>query len=127
MKTIVAVDDNAELLENLSEILGLAGYKVYTADNGKAGLEVIAAHRPDLVICDIMMPELNGLEVLKIVSKLPSEKKIPFIFLSAVSEGIDRENIIAEQAEAYLTKPIKVHDLLNVIKARLVLEDYMHD
>ncbi|HZV43520.1 MAG TPA: response regulator, partial [Saprospiraceae bacterium] len=83
---ILIVEDNHDVRENLSEILNLSGYQSITASNGKQGVELALAENPDLILCDIMMPELDGYGVLRILSKNPLTEHIPFIFLSAKTE-----------------------------------------
>src|SRR6185436_13315255 len=89
MKKILLIEDNQDVRENTSEILQLANYIVFTAENGKVGVELAHQEKPDLIICDIMMPELDGYGVLHILNKTPDTATIPFIFLSAKSEKSD--------------------------------------
>ncbi|MCK7555458.1 response regulator [Chitinophaga sedimenti] len=86
MKTILLIEDNAEIRENTEEILELAGYKVLTAPDGKKGMELAMKNHPDLVVCDIMMPVLDGYGVLHMMQRNEELKGTPFIFLSAKSE-----------------------------------------
>ena len=119
MKKILLIEDNLEVRENTSEILTLASYGVITAENGKIGVELASRHRPDLIICDIMMPELDGYGVLHILSKKPETASIPFIFLTAktkeeiVSEGIDTD------AVDFVAKPYSAAELLKLVELRL--------
>src|SRR5688572_13362054 len=89
MKKILLIEDNTEVRENTSEIISLANYEVLTAENGKVGVELAQKEKPDLIICDIMMPELDGYGVLHILSKKPETAGIPFIFLTAKTEKND--------------------------------------
>ena len=82
MKKILLIEDNAEIRDNTGEILTLAGYDVITAENGKIGVHLAQDQSPDLIICDIMMPELDGYGVLHILGKTSETARIPFIFLS---------------------------------------------
>jgi len=82
MKKILLIEDNNEMRENTSEILSLANYAVLTAENGKVGVEMAKKDKPDLIICDIMMPDLDGYGVLHILTKDPETAGIPFIFLT---------------------------------------------
>ena len=84
MKTILLIEDNLEMRENTAEILELANYKVITADGGKIGVELAKKSKPDLIICDIMMPELDGYGVLYLLSKNLATAGIPFIFLTDI-------------------------------------------
>jgi CRP-like cAMP-binding protein/CheY-like chemotaxis protein len=119
MKKILLIEDNPEVRENTSEILSLANYEVITAENGKIGVELAQRESPDLIICDIMMPELDGYGVLHILSKKPVTAKIPFIFLTAKTEKTDIRKGMNLGADDYLTKPFDDTDLLNAIEARL--------
>ncbi|GAB3543888.1 response regulator [Spirosoma fluminis] len=119
MKTILLIEDNADIRENTAEILELAGYRVLTAENGKLGVEQALADRPDLIICDIMMPVLDGYGVLHIVNKNPELSGIPFIFLTAKSERVDFRRGMELGADDYLTKPFDDTELLSAIEGRL--------
>ncbi|HMO31382.1 MAG TPA: response regulator [Lacibacter sp.] len=119
MKTILLIEDNADIRENTSEILELAGYKVFTAENGKLGLEQAMAHKPDLIICDIMMPVLDGYGVLHVLQKNDELRFVPFIFLSAKSERTDLRKGMEMGADDYITKPFTETELLSAIESRL--------
>jgi len=119
MKKILLIEDNYEVRENTSEILSLANFNVLTAENGKVGVELAQKENPDLIICDIMMPELDGYGVLHILSKKPETARIPFIFLTAKTEKSDIRKGMALGADDYLTKPFDDTDLLNAIETRL--------
>lgn len=119
MKRILLIEDNADVRENTAEILSLAGYTVSTAPNGKIGVEKAQSENPDLIICDIMMPELDGYGVLHILNKSPETSSIPFIFLTAKSEKTDMRKGMTLGADDYLTKPFDDTDLLNAIETRL--------
>jgi DNA-binding response OmpR family regulator len=119
MKKILLIEDNPEVRENTAEILSLANYNVVTAENGKVGVELAQKEKPDLIICDIMMPELDGYGVLHILSKNDQTANIPFIFLTAKTEKTDVRKGMNLGADDYLTKPFDDTDLLNAIEARL--------
>ncbi|HEU5290469.1 MAG TPA: response regulator [Cyclobacteriaceae bacterium] len=119
MKKILLIEDNPEVRENTSEILALASYNVVTAENGKIGVELAQRERPDLIICDIMMPELDGYGVLHILGKNPETATIPFIFLTAKTEKSDFRKGMNLGADDYLTKPFDDTELLNAIETRL--------
>ncbi len=119
MKTILLIEDNAPIRENTAEILELAGYRVLTAENGKLGVELALIDRPDLIICDIMMPVLDGYGVLHIVNKNPELAGIPFIFLTAKSERTDLRRGMELGADDYLTKPFDDTELLSAVESRL--------
>lgn len=118
MKKILLIEDNPEVRENTYEILSLANYHVVVAENGKAGVELAQREKPDLIICDIMMPELDGYGVLHILSKHEQTAAIPFIFLTAKTEKADIRKGMNLGADDYLTKPFDDTDLLNAIEAR---------
>jgi CRP-like cAMP-binding protein len=119
MKKILLIEDNAEVRENTGEILSLANYNVLLAENGKVGVDLAQKHHPDLIICDIMMPELDGYGVLHILSKKADTASIPFIFLTAKTEKSDIRKGMTLGADDYLTKPFDDTDLLNAVEARL--------
>ena len=119
MKKILLIEDNQDVRENTSEIIELAGYAVTTAPNGKLGVELALKEKPDLIICDIMMPELDGYGVLHILGKNPDTSGIPFIFLTAKAEKTDMRKGMNLGADDYLTKPFDDTDLLNAIEARM--------
>jgi CRP-like cAMP-binding protein len=117
--TILVIEDNKEMLENIASILELARYNVLTADNGKFGVELAQEHIPDLILCDVMMPELDGYGVLHILGKNAMTAGIPFIFLTAKSDLSDVRTGMSLGADDYITKPFDTSDLLNVIEIRL--------
>src|SRR6187402_381601 len=119
MKKILLIEDNSDVRENTAEILLLAGYIVDTAENGKVGVDLAQKENPDLIICDIMMPELDGYGVLHILSKKDETARIPFIFLTAKTEKTDIRKGMTMGADDYLTKPFDDTDLLNAIETRL--------
>lgn len=119
MKTILFIDDNTEMLENTAELLELSNYKVYTASNGKDGVKIAKKENPDLIICDVMMPGLDGYEVLHILSQDPKTEMIPFIFLTAKSGKSDFRKGMNLGADDYLTKPFEEMDLLSTIERKL--------
>ncbi len=89
MKSILVIDDNQDIRENTAEILEMGGYKIFTAENGKKGVELALKEKPDVIVCDIMMPELDGYGVLHLLRKNPESQNIPFIFLTAKTERTD--------------------------------------
>lgn len=119
MIRILLVEDNNEIRENTGEILELAGYEVSTATNGREGYEMALKENPDLVICDIMMPVLDGYGLLHLVSKNEQLKSTPFIFLTAKTERGDFRKGMEMGADDYITKPFTDIELLNAIESRL--------
>lgn len=118
-KKILLIEDNTDVRENTAEILELANYKVFAAENGKIGVELAQKEKPDLIICDIMMPVLDGYGVLHLLSKNEATASIPFIFLSAKAERSDLRKGMDLGADDYLTKPFEESELLNAIESRL--------
>jgi CheY-like chemotaxis protein len=118
-KTILVIDDNNDIRENTAEILELAGYKTLTAENGKKGVEAATKVKPDLIVCDIMMPELDGYGVLHLLRKNADTQNIPFIFLTAKTERSDFRKGMEMGADDYVTKPFEDIELLNAIEVRL--------
>jgi DNA-binding response OmpR family regulator len=119
MKKILVIEDNPEVRENLEEILELSGYEVLTAEDGKIGVEIALREMPDLVLCDVMMPRLDGFGVLNILSKKSSTADIPFVFLTAKTEKSDFRRGMNLGADDYITKPFYKDELLAVIETRL--------
>lgn len=119
MKKILLIEDNQGMRENTAEILELSSYKVVTAENGKEGVRLAMSESPDLIICDIMMPEMDGYGVLHALSKNESTARIPFIFLTAKAEKSDHRKGMEMGADDYLTKPFDDMELLNAVEVRL--------
>jgi len=119
MKTILIIEDDTILRETTAEILELENYKVVTAPNGKRGAEKARIMLPDLILCDIMMPEMDGYDLLKLLSQEEQTKRIPFIFMSAKAEMKDVRKGMDLGADDYLTKPIGEDLLLSAISSRL--------
>jgi CheY-like chemotaxis protein len=118
-ETILLIEDEIELQQNLKEILEYNGFALLTADNGLEGLKKLESNAVDLIICDIMMPVMDGYQCIKEVKSQDRLRDIPFIFLSAKASKQDRENGLAQGAVDYLTKPISARMLLNSVFASL--------
>jgi len=118
-KRILLIEDSLEMRENTAEILELSDYEVFTAENGKIGLEKAKDLQPDLIICDIMMPEMDGYRVLHLLGKKPETAAIPFIFLTAKADKNDFRRGMELGADDYLTKPYEEMDLINAVESRL--------
>ena len=119
MKHLLLIEDNNEIRENTAEILELAGYKVRTAENGKVGVELALQEKPDLIICDIMMPVLDGYGVLHLLNRNTNLTGIPFIFLTAKAERSDFRRGMEMGADDYITKPFSDIELLNAVESRI--------
>lgn len=113
---VLIVEDTLAIREEIFDILMMEGYTVFQAENGRVGFEIALKKKPDLIISDILMPEMNGFEMFDKLQKNDETKNIPLIFLSAKGEQQDISAGMELGAENYLTKPIKVTDLLHVIK-----------
>ena len=119
MKQLLLIEDDLSLRENTAELLELAGYKVLTASNGLAGVDLAKKQLPDLVVCDIMMPEMDGYGVLEALASNADTRHIPFIFLSAKTERSEIRKGMDLGADDYLTKPFEEEELLSAIESRL--------
>ena len=119
MKRILLIEDDKALRENTEELLELCGYNVTTASNGRIGIEAAIENLPDIIICDIMMPEVDGYGVLENLSNNEKTKQIPFIFLSAKTEHKEIRKGMDLGADDYLTKPFEEEDLTSAIESRL--------
>ena len=118
-KTVLLIEDDRIVRENTSEILQLANYDVETAENGKVGIELAKKIIPDIIICDILMPVLDGYGVLQIVSKTEELEHIPFIFLTAKTLHEDLRKGMELGADDYISKPFEESELLRAIDSRL--------
>ncbi len=116
---ILIIEDEEIIRETTAQILELANYEVFTASDGKKGILIAQTENPDLIICDIMMPELDGYGVIHVLSKDPKTSGIPFIFLTAKIEKKDIRKGMALGADDYITKPFEEIDLLSAIESRL--------
>jgi DNA-binding response OmpR family regulator len=125
MRCLLLIEDNDEIRENTAEILELANYKVETAANGKVGVEKALKSTPDLIICDVMMPVLDGLGVLHLLQKNETLKNVPFIFLTAKAERSDFRKGMEMGADDYITKPFTDIELLTAIEGRLKKQDLL--
>ena len=119
MKKILIIEDDSKSRSNIKYILEANGYKVFSAEDGAEGIDLAMEIRPDLVICDILMPVVDGYKVKEELSTNPKTSSIPFIFLSAKSDLCDIRKGMNLGADDYLTKPFKIADLLKAIEARI--------
>jgi CRP/FNR family transcriptional regulator, polysaccharide utilization system transcription regulator len=118
-KKILLIEDDRVMRENTAEMLELADFEVITAQNGKYGVELAQTASPDLIVCDVMMPELDGHGVLYLLSRDTKTASIPFIFLTAKAERSDMRQGMEMGADDYLTKPFEEQELLNAVNSRL--------
>ena len=119
MKTILIIEDEPEMRRNLATILRLEKFHPVVAENGRAGVEAALNERPDLILCDVMMPELDGYGVLRELRAESATRATPFIFLTAKGEKPDIRSGMNLGADDYLTKPVAKADLLDAISSRL--------
>src|SRR5690606_25567285 len=122
-KTILVIEDHNDIRESVVEILELADYRVLSAPDGKVGVELALKHVPDLILCDIMMPVMDGYGVLYLLGKHEETANIPLIFLTAKAERADMRKAMDMGADDYLTKPFDDMELLNAIESRLRKHD----
>ena len=125
MEKILLIEDNEDVRENTTALLELANYRVVAAENGKIGVEMAKKNKLDLIICDIMMPELDGYGVLQTLSKHYKTASIPFIFLTAKTEKDDIRKGMNLGADDYLTKPFSEQELLEAVKSRLKKHSFL--
>jgi CheY-like chemotaxis protein len=119
MRTVLIIEDDLALRENTVELLELENYRVLSAPNGKVGITMAKKNLPDIILCDIMMPEVDGYGVLDAVSKNTKTQHIPFIFLSAKTEHKEIRKGMDLGADDYLTKPFEEEELISAIESRL--------
>jgi diguanylate cyclase (GGDEF)-like protein len=119
MNPILVIEDEAKIRTNIQEILELGDYHAIAAPNGREGLELAKKHLPDLIICDVMMPEMDGFGVLECLREEPETALIPLIFLTAKVEKSDMRQGMKLGADDYLTKPFSADELLEAVEARL--------
>lgn len=122
MKTILIIEDQPDMRENLATILDMENYSVLEAANGREGIAIARDEKPDLILCDVMMPELDGHSVLQELRQDRSIAGTPFIFLTARGEKQDQRLGMNLGADDYLTKPVSAEDLLSAVSARLERE-----
>ena len=125
MKKILLVEDDTSLRENIEELLDLSGFQVFSTPNGRMAIDIAQKERPDVVLCDIMMPEVDGYEVLEQFSSCETTQHIPFIFVSAKTERHDVRKGMDLGADDYLTKPFEEDELLNAIHSRLEKAEHL--
>jgi len=119
MKKILVIEDEPEMRRNITALLRYYDYQTIAAENGRVGVELARREKPDLILCDVMMPELDGYGVLQALQTDASLARTPFIFLTAKGEKDDLRSGMNLGADDYLTKPVANADLVRAIEARL--------
>jgi DNA-binding response OmpR family regulator len=127
MKKILLIEDDAVIRENTAELLELSNYQVITAENGRKGVFSAKQHLPDIIVCDIMMPELDGYGVIEELANTIETRYIPFIFLSAKTERKDIRKGMNLGADDYITKPFTEEELISAIESRLAKAAILKD
>lgn len=125
MTKILIIEDEPRMRKNMATVLKMEGYSVVAAANGKEGVNAAQNEKPDLVLCDVMMPELDGYGVLAALRRDETTARIPFIFLTAKGEKADLRAGMNLGADDYLTKPADIDDLLAAISTRLARREEM--
>ena len=118
-KSILIMDDYEPLLESIVRFLSMEGFKIYSAKDGAEGIQKAIQYKPDLIICDIGMPKINGYKVYKTLENTPSTASIPFIFLTAKAQPKDFRAGLLLGADDYIIKPFELDELLMSINKRL--------
>ena len=119
MPKVLIVEDDDLIRERLVKALTFEGYQVVDAENGRVGLELLDRDKPDLVICDILMPELGGFDFVSILRSRPETRTVPIIMLTALSERLSQREFMELGADDYLTKPFHIEELVRAVKTQL--------
>lgn len=128
MNAILVIEDESELLDSIVDLLCTEGYHAFGAVSGQQGILLAKEHTPDLILCDVMMPEVNGYEVLYVLRALPETLTVPFIFLTALSAKKDIRRGMNLGADDYLTKPFTDTELLDAVRTQLRKhQDQVHE
>lgn len=117
MKSILLIEDNADILENLKEYLELEGYQILSTNNKKRAIELAMEFIPDLIICDMPKPGIDGYKVLKLIINTSQTAEIPFIFCTTASELVNKADALKLGADDYIVKPFELETILNMTKA----------
>jgi len=119
MYRVLIIEDNLEIRENTAEMLSIEGFSVSTAGDGERGIELARQEKPDIILCDIMMPGRNGYEICSILKKDPLTSSIPIIFVTAKTESRDKDIGLKAGADGYINKPFELESLLETINSCL--------
>jgi CheY-like chemotaxis protein len=115
MKTVLIIEDESNILNNIFTILQISGYSCVKASSGAEGLQILLNQTPDVILCDVMMPQMDGFEVLRNVRMNPATQNIPFCFLSARADVVDIDYGLSIGANGYITKPFSAKDLIETV------------
>lgn len=127
MKSVLIIEDEPHMRQNIAKFLKLEGYRVLEAPNGRIGVEMAGVHSPDIILCDITMPDMDGFTALTIIRGTPSLNTVPFIFLTARGDASDVRAGMNLGADDYLPKPFTTTDLLHAIEARINRVKSLHE
>lgn len=116
MTRVLVIEDDEKIQESLLDLLELRKYQVYVAGNGREGIRLAEEHQPDVILCDVMMSNLNGFSVLQAIRAIPLLAKTPFIFLSALSEQKYIDMGLNQGADRYIIKPFRAEDLFTILE-----------
>jgi len=117
--SILVIEDEAPIRDRILKLLKFEGYSAFGADNGAVGVGMAQLHKPDLILCDISMPELNGYGAISVLRSHPATEAIPVIFLTAAVERSAQRKGMELGAEDYITKPFTTEELLSAVRAQL--------
>ncbi len=120
MLEILVIEDELFLRQNIKTILEMKGFVCHEASHGAEGIELLKTIMPDLILCDVMMPGIDGFGVLEYVKSIESFKNIPFIFLTARADTQDRERAFEMNATDYITKPFSIIELITSIEKGMI-------
>ena len=115
MKKVVLIESNVILREIIMETLELSGYKVFTSENGKKGIEMVNLEKPDVILCATTMPEMDGYEAIPLIKAIPSQENTFVVAVTAQAMTGDREKCLEAGADAYISKPVDVDKLLQIL------------
>lgn len=125
--TILVIEDESTIRNDMAEILLFEGFDVLTAENGTEGIQLAIEKLPDLIVSDVMMPEMDGYEVLTALRENPLTRLIPVIFVTAMAEKEDIRTGMNRGADDYLVKPFTRQELLNAIQIRIQRADFLSE
>ena len=120
MKSILLIEDNIDILENLAEYLELEGYQTFSTNNGERGIEMALEFMPDLIICDMPSPGIDGRKVLNLLLNTSGTCQIPFIFCTTLCEKINKQQALDQGADDYIIKPFHLEQILEKVKACMI-------